>query len=142
MSYEHVWAVIGILTLLAAVALAVWSRHLKEAKKVALREMIHQERMAAMEKGVALPELPADAAGGFGETAGGPAWVRAASLLAGLVLVLGGFGLTVAFLLIGPGTGVSDLGLLWPVGLVPAFTGCGLLLFVLVERLSGRGSGR
>ncbi len=134
MSYEQVWAVVTFLTVLAGVALAVWARHLREAKKVALREMIHQERMAALEKGVTLPELAPDVAAGLGEAASGTAWVRSAALLAGLVLGVGGFGMMVAFLLIGPGTGVSDLSLLWPLGLIPAAAGVGLLLFWLLDR--------
>jgi hypothetical protein len=142
MTYEQVWAVVTFLTVLAGVALAIWARHLREAKKVALREMIHQERMTALEKGVTLPELAPDVPAGLGEAAGGTAWVHSAALLAGLVLLVGGTGTMAAFLLIGPGTGVSDLGLLWPVGLIPASAGIGLLLYYALDRLLGPSRGR
>ncbi len=142
MSYEHVWAVIGLLTLLAGVALAVWARHLRETKKVALREMIHQERMAALEKGVTLPELAPDVAAGLGEVVSGTAWVHSAALLAGLVLLVGGAGTMVSLLLIVPGTGVGDLYYLWPVGLIPASAGIGLLLYYALDRLLGSSPGR
>jgi hypothetical protein len=141
MSYEQVWAVVTFLAVLGGVALAIWARHLREAKKVALREMIHRERMAALEKGVELPELPGDVVGQERGAADGSPWVRSAALLAGVVLLLGGLGLSVSFLLIGPGTNVSDLSLLWPLGLIPAFTGVGLLLYYLLERLAGRPPG-
>lgn len=138
MSYEQVWMAIFIPALLAAAALAVWARHLREAKRVAEREMIHRERMAALEKGAALPELPAGLRGAGEETGNGRAWVSQAALLAGLTLFFGGLGLFVSFFII-PDTPQADgLHAIAPVGLLPAFAGLGLLLFYVLDRRARR----
>lgn len=141
MSYEQVWMVILIPALFAGAGLAVWARHLREKKRVAEREMIHRERMAALEKGVALPELP-EGLRGEGEAPGnGRAWVSQAALLAGLTLLFGGMGLVAAFFLV-PDTPASDgLHSLAPVGLMPAFAGVGLLLFYVLDRRARRHAG-
>lgn len=138
MSYEQVWMAILIPALLAAAALAVWARHLREAKRVAEREMLHRERMAALEKGAALPELPAGLRGAGEETGNGRAWVSQAALLAGLTLLFAGVGLFVAFIMI-PDTPKGDgLHSIAPVGLIPALAGLGLLLFYDFDRRARR----
>jgi hypothetical protein len=138
MSYEQVWIAIFIPALLAAAALAVWARHLREAKRVAEREMIHRERMAALEKGAALPELPAGLRGASEETGNGRAWVSQAALLAGLTLLLGGIGLFVAFIMVPDTPEMGGLQAMAPIGLIPAFAGLGLLLFYDLDRRARR----
>lgn len=139
MSYEHVWAVIGILALCAFAALVVWARHLREKKRVEVREMVHRERLAALEKGQPLPEVPGETA-----TAGGAdpaAWVGPAALLAGLALLFAGIGFAAAFGFT-PNTpetrGMQDLAAM---GFLPAFTGLGLLLFYVLDRRNRRPPG-
>jgi len=50
MSYEQVWVLIGVLAIGFWGGLAIWSRHLREVKRLKVREMIHRERMAALER--------------------------------------------------------------------------------------------
>lgn len=128
MSYEQVWALVVLLALAIAAGLAVWSRHLREVKRVALREMVHRERMTALEKGTALPELPTD------PEASGADQLSRAALLGGLVLVFGGFGLLAALGRVPDTSEVGDLRDLATMGLLPVFAGFGLLLFVILDR--------
>lgn len=139
MSYEQTWAVISILMLACAAALAIWARHLREKKRVAIREMVHRERLAALEAGQPLPEAsePVGTA-----AAGDPAaWVGRAALLAGLALLFAGIGFAAAFGFT-PATpqtvGMQELA---PMGFLPAFTGLGLLLFYLLDRRNRRPPG-
>lgn len=127
MSYEHVWALVVLFALAIAAGLTVWARHLREAKRLALREMVHRERMAALEKGTALPELPNDP---------GPSGVdqlSRAALLGGLVLVFGGFGLLAALGRVPDTPEMGDLRDLATMGLLPIFAGFGLLLFAILD---------
>lgn len=135
MSYEQVWALVALLTLAVAAGLLLWNRHLRETKRLALREMIHRERMTALEKGTALPELPTD-----------PGPPRAdhlsrAALLGGLVLVFGGFGLLAALGRVPDTAEVGGLRDLATLGMLPVFTGFGLLLYAVIDRLSRRSDG-
>jgi hypothetical protein len=139
MSYEHIWALVVLLTLATTAGLLVWARHLKEGKRLALREMIHRERMAALEKGVALPELPADPA-----PAGASDHLVRAARLGGLVLLFGGIGLTAALFFIPLDPALEDLHHMASMGLLPFFIGLGLLLYTWLDRGSrraGRGDG-
>jgi hypothetical protein len=139
MSYEHIWALVVLLTLATTAGLLVWARHLKEGKRLAQREMIHRERMAALEKGVALPELPADPA-----PAGASDHLTRAARLGGLVLLFGGIGLTAALFFIPLDPALEDLHHMASMGLLPFFIGLGLLLYTWLDRGSrraGRGDG-
>jgi len=138
MSYEHVWAVIAILTFCIWAGLAIWSRHLREAKRVAMREMIHRERMVALEKGQPLPEVPADAASSIERGGDTASWVSRASLLAGLALTFAGIGLLVSFTLTPNRPETAGLGDLASMGFLPIFTGVGLLLFYVLDRRGRR----
>lgn len=136
MTYEQIWAVWMLLALAVAAGLAIWAKHLRESKRLALREMIHRERMAALEKGVALPELPPDpapssAAGQLGR----------AALLGGLVLVFGGLGLLAALGRIPDTAEMGDLRDLASLGMLPIFIGFGLLLYTLLDRWSRQPDG-
>ncbi len=94
-------------------------------------ELLHQERLAAMDKGIPLPELPLDLPGG--------SRVRdpRLPLMHGLVLVSVGLGAMAMFwvgrmtFMIGP-----DYRMLWPLPLPIVFVGFGLVLFYLLA--SGR----
>jgi len=138
MSYEHVWAMIVILTVCAGAALAIWSRHLREAKRVAMREMVHRERMAALEKGQPLPEVPAEVASSIERGADPVSWVGRAALLAGLALTFAGVGLLISFSLAANRPETAGLGDLASMGFLPIFTGFGLLLFYVLDRRARR----
>lgn len=135
MTYEQIWAVWVLLALAVAAGLAIWAKHLREAKRLALREMIHRERMTALEKGVALSDDPARP-----ETTAASHLGRAA-LLGGLVLVFGGFGLLAALGRIPDTAEMGDLRDLASLGMLPVFTGFGLLLYALLDRWSRQPDG-
>ena len=143
MSYEYAWIPIALLALAGAVALAAWSRHLRESKRLALREMIHRERLVALEKGVPLPNLeaaPMEAASADGAIV----WVERLALLGGLALLFTGIGQVVALNLL-PATaplGGQGLRVTAALGLMPASTGVGLLLYVWLSRRAGRSARR
>ncbi len=139
MSYEQVWFSILVATLALGAALAVWARHLREKKRLEVREMIHRERMAALEKGTTLADLPSDLAH---EAGPGPErdrffdgrWVQRGALAAGFILVLGGLGMMVAFSALPSTPELRDLTRMAPVGVIPILVGIGLLLFAWVDR--------
>lgn len=143
MSYEHIWVLIVVFTLALWAGLAIWARHLRERKRLAVREMIHQERMVALEKGAQLSELPADLAGGTDpekETETGGQWVQRGALAGAFILILGGMGLSLSLALIPQTPELGDLHDMAALGGVPVLIGLGLLLYTWVDRLLfGRG---
>ena len=119
----------------AVVATAVAVIHavrLRHQRLLQEREMTHRERMAAIEKGLELPPVTAFEANSQQPAAGG-------ALPAGLVLLLGGVGLFVAFRFV-PTVGDSGAGLhnFASLGLIPAFAGAGLVIFSWMSRMSSR----
>ena len=136
MAYEHVWALLIILWILGLGALAVWREHLRRRHEERLREMVHRERMLALERQVPLPELldvqerPAPAPGV--DLLG---WrPRQPALGCGIVAVALGGGIAAAFAL----SGLEELRAIWPLGLIPLLIGIGFLLVHLLERRTGR----
>jgi len=108
----------GIVALaLAAVFLGYW--YFKHRERHRRLEILHQERLAAMDKGIPLPELPIDP----------PPLRNPASqhvpLILGIVLFAFGTGLMIALRVIS----VSKLSVLWPMPLPVALMGLGLLLY-------------
>jgi hypothetical protein len=135
MAYEHVWALLIILWILGLGALGVWREHLRRRHQERLREMVHRERMLALERQVPLPELldlqdrtPAPEPGV--ELLG---WrPRRPALGCGiLALVLGG-GIAASFGL----SDLEELRAIWSLGLIPMLVGVGLLLVHFLERRS------
>ncbi len=115
----------------AVVLLIAW--HLRNRRRIAKLNLIHEERMKAMEKGIPLPEFPdlgdeesvmiiGGGLGVGGDRAGNPRW----PLGLGALLVLGGLGLMVAM--------IAVENELWPYGLVPVFLGIGMFLFYALTR--------
>lgn len=139
MSYEQVWFSILVAAFALGCGLAIWARHLREKKRLEVREMIHDERMAALENGTALAELPADLARGDDTGAGGESsvngrWVQRSALAAGFILVLGGLGVMVALSALPSTPELRDLTRMAPVGVIPILVGVGLLLYAWVDR--------
>ena len=112
---------IGDGLIVAAVAAAItayfYFKHVERRRRL---EILHQERLAAMDKGIPLPELPLDP-----PTDSKPPDPRA-PLLHGIVWLAFGIGGMVMLLLIGPSpTGTA----MWPLPLPLAFLGAGLILY-------------
>ena len=124
------------------VGASILRRHLREAKQLRLREIIHTERMKAMEHDTELPETTLDELATFlgdldssppddGPTAAtGILWVRLTALCLGLTSLFGGIGTAIGL------AGVSDpeANGMWSMGLIPVFGGIGLLLFYRLSR--------
>ncbi len=107
-----------IVAALAAACVAyLYFRHVERQRRL---EIVHLERLAAMEHGIPLPELPLD-----------PPRVRTppdprAPLLHGIVWSALGGGAMLALGLIGP---LPDGPALWPLPLPLALLGIGLILY-------------
>ena len=93
----------------------LYFRHVERQRRL---EVVHQERLAAMEKGIPLPELPLDP-----PRVPKPPDPRA-PLIHGLVWTALGGGAMVALLLMGPNARA-----LWPLPLPLALLGLGLMLY-------------
>lgn len=139
MAYEHVWALLIILWALGLGALAVWRGHLRRRHEERLREMVHRERMLALERQVPLPELldleakapPRPAESGVDLLGWRP---RRPALGCGILAVALGGGIVAGFLL----SDIEELRATWSLGLIPLLLGNGLLLVHLLERRAGR----
>lgn len=117
-------------------------RHLHEAKLLRLREIVHIERMKALERDQPLPEEDAEALAGLLHhgPASGPTSdnaraakeriIRLTALCLGLTSFLGGIGLT-AGLHVQADPDVSGM---WGIGLVPTLIGIGLMMFVRLSK--------
>jgi hypothetical protein len=108
---------IVVMALAAAFVAYLYFRHVERQRRL---EIVHQERLAAMEKGIPLPELPLD-----------PARFRQppdprAPLMHGLVWSALGGGAMLALRLVGP---LPNGSVLWPLPLPLALLGVGLMLF-------------
>lgn len=116
----------------ALVVLCVWI--VRSARKQRRLELIHAERMAAIAKGVPLPELPDyDEAGAklsFAAERGGtsinPRW----PLGVGALCIMFGLGLSLALWL----SGDEYHNQIWPFGLIGVFIGAGLMLHYVLTR--------
>lgn len=122
-----------LLVIFGCVGYGMLKRYLLDQALVKRREMVHKERIIAMEKGLPIENLQ------LGEEplhVPGPSqekvlvWVRLASLCVGLLLLLAGVGICIAFHF----TSVSDLHDIWTIGVIPVLAGVGLLLFFVLSK--------
>ena len=121
------YAALGIVWVFgtAAVVLVAW--HLRGKRRQEKLNMIHLERMKAMEKELPMPEFP-----DFEEpskiivTSGNwnPRW----PLGAGALLIMAGFGTSAAMLM---GTGFEEI---WSFGLIGVFLGVGFFFYYALTR--------
>jgi len=114
-----------IVVALAAVAIAyLYFKHRERQRRL---EVIHQERVAAMDKGIPLPELAIDP----------PSLPKARdpreTLIHGLVWATLGVGAMAALFLVGR---IGDLPALWPLPLPIALLGVGLIAYYLASQRS------
>ncbi len=122
-------------------ALLMGANYLRTQQQVRLKEMAHAERVLAMEKGIPLTELPEDeeldmlTADMDRSTGNGSrlAWVRYGTLALGLLLVFFGLGWWVGFSSVSE-TASEGMNELATLGLIPTFSGVGLLLFYWMTR--------
>lgn len=107
-----------IVTALAAAVVAyLYFKHVERKRRL---EIVHNERLAAMEKGIPLPELPLDP-----PSLTKPSDSRA-PLIHGIAWLALGIGGMAALLLVGP---VPDGPALWPLPLPMVTLGGGLVLY-------------
>lgn len=104
-----------VATIVAAIMGFLYFRHTERRRRL---ELVHQERMAAMEKGIPLPEFPIDPP----RTPPDPR----APLLHGIVWTALGLGAITAMLIIGQRLFAPGL---WPLPLPLLFLGVGLMLY-------------
>ena len=124
--YKLIW-VFGWL----AVLLAIW--YVRGQRRQRRLDLIHAERMAAIAKGIPLPEMP-DYEGlahrsrfhGSGEHPLNPRW----PLGVGTVVAMLGLGLCTALYL----SGDEYHNQIWPFGLIGVFLGVGLMLHYFLTR--------
>ena len=134
MAYEQVWFVIVGGLIVAWGAISALSTSGRSGRRMRVREMLHRERMAAIEKGLPLHDLPADLLVEPGDDPRAAVNIERTALGAGLVLLLGGIGMVIGLLLV-PETretaGMNDLASL---GAIPMMVGAGLLLYYVLSR--------
>ncbi len=135
-----IWFSLALL-ILGLYAGRILRRHLHEKKLLGLREMVHTERMAALDRDLAWPEsaiLEVESA--LSRSIDSRAnssepnhtflqWVRCAALAIGLAGLFGGIG-TIAGLYLVTDTDMQGS---WPLGLIPVLLGLGMLLFVRIS---------
>ena len=133
MKDELLWAALGLILVFGWVTVWYLRRRALEARSLKLRELLHRERLAAIDKGVPLPEIPA-------EDEVDPVWLRPeaervrAAWLRRLALILGlgalftGIGMCAGFYW-SPDRGFHGM---WTLGLIPALGGIGFLLYALL----------
>lgn len=140
MSTDFTWALLGLAILFGWIVYGLVQEQLEARNRMRLREMLHRERMAALEKGKEMPDTDADdilqQSFAAGERPGDPAAslraLRRSALGAGLVLLLGGIGWWIA--LAGVPATRETLGMqeMASLGVIPAMVGLGLLIFWVV----------
>jgi hypothetical protein len=122
-----------VLVIFGCVGYGMLKRYLLDQSLVKQREMVHKERITAMEKGLPIENLQSVVES---PTITSPSqekvlvWVRLVSLFLGLFLVLAGAGVCIAFYI----SELSDLRDAWSVGLIPVLAGVGLLLFFVLSK--------
>jgi hypothetical protein len=131
-----------ILLILGLWALAVWNKHLREARQMQIRDIMHKERITAMEKGIPFKDLNhGGMAGELSQVNGSRSmlehdmnrnviWIRLSALCLGILFLFGGIAVAAGF----PMVGDAEIQAMWPMGLIPGLIGLGLLLFFGLSR--------
>jgi hypothetical protein len=135
---EDLFGLFGMAWLLGWAVLVVVVWHLRATRRQNRWELIHKERLAAMDKGIPLPELPdygdSTAESALTEALGfvrlNPRW----PLGVGAICIMLGAGTCVALRL----SGDAYHNEVWPFGLVGVFLGVGLWLHYLLTRPRSR----
>lgn len=138
---QYIGLIVGLILVLGLIGFSILRKHLDDEKRLRLRQMIHEERMAAMEKEMEVPALDGEIERSLLAT-GAPApprangsikgllWVRLTALCVGWFMLFAGIGMAFSFSL----TVEDDVKNIWAVGFIPAMAGVGLLLFYHLSR--------
>lgn len=130
-----IWVALSLVWIFGWATLWYLRRRAVEANALKLRELLHRERLAAIDKGVPLPEIPL-------ESEDDPvwlrpeaervraAWLRRMALILGLFCLFGGLGICVGFYF-APDRGFH---VMWTIGFIPALAGLGLLIYAAIAR--------
>jgi hypothetical protein len=131
---------VTVLLVLGLIAAGIWRRHLRDAKLLRLREMIHQERMTNMKSDPStatdsqqLDALLLDLAEREPRPSNPKAavmWVRLIALCIGLAGLFGGVGIAVGMSM----TSEPEISGAWSMGIIPSAIGLGLLVFYYLSR--------
>ncbi len=130
MNQEFFWALVVMVWVFGWAVIWLLRKKAREALTLSRREMLHRERLAAIEKGLPMDELPPE------EEEAVPwfsaevdrlrnRWLLRISLVLGLVAVTTGVGICLGFYF-APDRGFYGM---WSVGLIPLMGGFGFLLF-------------
>ena len=131
-----------ILLILGLFTLGIWSKQLRGRNQFQLRQIIHKERMRAMEKGISFSDLDHECMtqelAQMNEETGkmesntnrSILWIRLYALCLGILFLFGGIGMVAGFPLIEN----EDFRAFWAVGFIPALMGLGLLIFYGLSR--------
>ena len=128
---------------LGLIGASMLRRHLREAKQLKLRQIIHEERLKAMEHNAPLPEVDdetligqyfEDSSHAAGNEGRGVAlailWVRIVALCIGLASFFGGIATSAGCYLAKD----PEFSNYWAMGLIPTLIGLGLLIFYWMSR--------
>jgi len=140
MPYEFIPVVIGVVFIFGLIGFGLVKKLLSDNERLKMREMIHRERMAAIEKNLPIDDLhledemlpQVDTANRTDPIV----WMRLTALCLGLAFFFGGLGMSLAFR-IAPDNSFNEM---WSIGLLPAMVGFGLLLFYFMT--AGKVTGR
>lgn len=128
------WATFGALWIFGCMAVLIIIWHFRSKQRIERLNLIHQERMKAMEKGIPLPEFPQldEEARQFAmpSVKVNPKW----PLGLGALCIMTGLGVTVAFLL----SNDPELAKMWSLGFIGVFFGIGLAGYYVLTRTPRR----
>jgi hypothetical protein len=132
---------VAVLFILGLVAAGIWKGHLRDAKLLRIREMIHQERKSNMgsspssaSENQALDEFYMELARSHQRPpnlAAAVMWVRLTALCIGFAGLFGGVGTAIGMYAV---TADPDITGMWSMGIIPAAIGLGLLIFYYLSR--------
>lgn len=118
------YSALGVIWVFGVAAVVIITWNLRSKRRLEKLQLIHQERMKAMEKGIPLPEFPE-----LDDSSGWPArWNPRWPLGIGALLIMGGLGTSTAMLISGE---FDDV---WSFGLIGVFVGAGFFLHYLLTR--------
>lgn len=138
MAHEFFWPLVVLVWIFGWATIWYLRRNAVESRSLKLRELLHRERMAALDKGVPLPEIPADE-----EVP--PAWLRPEAermrtawlwrmaLVLGLLALFTGIGMCAGFYWAPD----RNFHAMWSIGMIPAMAGVGLLLYAALASKPG-----
>jgi hypothetical protein len=126
------WALFGVTFTISFLLIVILGEHLRQKRKMKLRELQQKERMFAMEKGLTVPDINDDMFNEDNEVISNPEhfrrklqWFRITLLAVGLFLIFGGLGMFLGFHF-SLDSGFVEMSTL---GIIPFMSGLGLLLF-------------